>query len=100
MLSLVGLLAFVTRTPLKVALVDRWRHRRLERTGLAERIALAELILLACLLGLAFALTPQTGWWWPIALATPLFAIELWYDMHSRGGACLPYCLAPWASAP
>lgn len=85
MLSLVGLLAFVTRTPLKLALVDRWRHRRLERTGLAERIALAEMVLLGCLLGLAFAFTPHSGWWWPIALATPLFVIELWYDMHSRG---------------
>ncbi len=95
MLSLVGLLAFVTRTPLKVALVDRWRHRRLERTELAERIALIEMILLACLLGLAFALTSQTGWWWPIAVATPLFAIELWYDMHSRGRRLLALLSGP-----
>ncbi len=85
MLSLVGLLAFVTRTPLKVALVDRWRHRRLDRSVLAERIASTEMALLAFLLGLAFVLTTHTGWWWPIVLATPLFAVELWYDMHSRG---------------
>ncbi len=95
MLSFVGLLAFVTRTPLKVALVDRWRHRRLDRSVLAERIALSEMVLLALLLGLAFVLTPQTGWWWPIALATPLFVVELWYDMHSRGRRLLALLSGP-----
>lgn len=94
-LSIVGLLAFVARTPLKVAMVDRWRDRRLARTILAERILFAELVGLALLLWAAFALSDHQNWWWPLVLATPLFAVELWYDMQSRGRRLIPLVAGP-----
>lgn len=37
-LGLAAFFAFVVRTPLKVVLVDRWRHRWLPRTGLAAEL--------------------------------------------------------------
>jgi hypothetical protein len=42
-LGAAALVAFVARTPLKVVLVDRWRHRWLARTRLASLQATAEL---------------------------------------------------------
>ena len=38
-LGVAAMLAFVARTPLKLGLVDRWRHRWLDRSRLALRIA-------------------------------------------------------------
>ena len=40
LLAIAALIAFVSRTPLKVVLVDRWRGRRLERTVIAARVVL------------------------------------------------------------
>src|SRR6187397_2696511 len=40
------MLAFLVRSPLRVVLVDRHRHRTLDRTRLAGRIALAEVAVL------------------------------------------------------
>ena len=48
-LGVAAMLAFVARTPLKVVLVDRWRHRWLERSRVAARIAAAEFALIAVL---------------------------------------------------
>jgi hypothetical protein len=81
--------AFTVRTPIKVVLVDGWRHRRLARTRLAARIAAVELVLLA-LLSL-FALS-RAGWAWlvPVAIAAPLVGVELWFDMHSRSRRLVP----------
>ena len=64
-LGAAALLAFVARTPSRVALVDRWRGRRLPRTVLAERIAAAELVVLGTLVALAAA-TAEAAFWWPI----------------------------------
>jgi hypothetical protein len=91
-LGLAALVAFVARTPLKLALVDRWRRRRLPRTVLAERAAGAELVLLALLAVAAVALA-EWPFWWPLALAAPLVAVELWYDMRSRGRHLAPELL-------
>ncbi len=82
-------LAFLVRTPLKLALVDRRRHRALPRTALATKVAAVELILIV---GLgAFALT-AAGWNWlvPVALAVPLVAVELWFDVRSRSRRLAP----------
>jgi YwiC-like protein len=35
-LAAVAAVAFVVRTPVKCVLVDRWRHRRLPRTGACQ----------------------------------------------------------------
>ena len=88
-IGLATFLAFLVRTPLKLALVDRRRQRRLPRTRLASRIALVELVALAGAVGLAVA---DAGWTWlvPFAVATPLFAVELWFDVRSRGRRLVP----------
>jgi hypothetical protein len=88
-LAFAALVAFLVRTPLKVVLVDRWRHRWLARTRLAARIATLEL---AVLVGLTFTAVALAGWEWlaPIAVAAPLVAVELWFDMRSRSRRLVP----------
>jgi hypothetical protein len=88
-IAVAAIVAFVVRTPLKVVLVDRRRHRRLPRTRLATRIAAGELVVLVALAALAVALG---GWEWlvPVAVAVPLFAVELWFDMRSRSRRLVP----------
>jgi len=82
-------LAFLVRTPLKLALVDRRRHRSLPRTVLATKIAVAELIIIA---GLATFALFTAGWHWlvPVAAALPLIAVELWFDVRSRSRRLIP----------
>ena len=58
-IGVAALLAFLVRTPLKLALVDRRRQRSLPRTRLAWRFAAAELALIALLGSLAVA---GSGW--------------------------------------
>jgi hypothetical protein len=88
-ISLAAVGAFVVRTPLKVVLVDRWRHRWLPRTQLASWIAAAEIVVLVALATAAVALA---GWQWlvPVAVAVPLIAVELWFDMRSRSRRLVP----------
>lgn len=89
-LGMAAMLAFVARTPLKVVLVDRWRHRWLPRSRLALRIAVAELALIA-LLGVWAAVTASNDRFWvPLAAAVPLVAVELWFDMRSRSRRLIP----------
>ena len=84
-----AMLAFLARTPLKLALVDRRRDRELERTVLARRIGVAEVVAIATLGVVALV---AAGWHWliPAAIALPLFGIELWYDIRSRGRRLVP----------
>lgn len=84
-----ALLAFLARTPLKLAVGDRWRKRRLERSRLAEVAAAGYLTLLAALLLTAFLLT-DFAFWQPVALAAPLIAVETWFDIRSRSRRLLP----------
>jgi hypothetical protein len=88
-LAAAALVAFLARTPLKVVLVDRWRRRRLPRTSLAAQVAAAEI---AALAGLAAVAGVRAGWAWlvPVAVALPLVAIELWFDMRSRSRRLVP----------
>jgi hypothetical protein len=81
--------AFLVRTPLKLVLVDRRRHRWLARTRTAAAVAGVELVLLAGLGAVAVALA---GWSWlvPVAVAAPLVAVELWFDMRSRSRRLVP----------
>lgn len=84
-----AMLAFLARTPLKLALVDRRRDRELERTALARRIGLAEVVAVVAMGAVALV---AAGWDWviPAVIALPLFAIELWYDIRSRGRRLVP----------
>ncbi len=89
-LGMAALLAFLARTPVKVVLVDRWRHRWLDRSRVAAWIAALEL---AGMIGLTVwaALGAVNGWFWvPLAVAAPLVGMELWFDMRSRSRRLLP----------
>ena len=88
-LGAAAMLAFLARTPLKVVLVDRWRHRWLPRTRLAARIFVGETALLVALLAVAAA-SARHPFWEPLAIAAPLVLVELWFDMRSRGRRLLP----------
>jgi hypothetical protein len=94
--SLVGLLlagaaftAFLARTPAKLALGDRWRRRRLPRTGAAERVVALELALLGGLVTGALVIAPHE-FWMPLLCAAPLIGVELWYDVRARGRRLAP----------
>jgi hypothetical protein len=84
-----AMLAFLVRTPVKLSLGDRRRKRRLQRTKVADGIALGELALLGVLVVLAIV---GAGWGWavPVLVAVPLFAVELWFDIRSRGRRLVP----------
>ena len=88
-LGLAAMVAFLARTPLKLVLVDSWRHRKLDRTRLAARIAAGELIVFALFVGLAVAWA-ESGFWVPLAVAAPLVGLELWFDMRSRSRRLVP----------
>ncbi len=88
-LGLAAVLAFMARTPLKLVLVDRWRHRRLARTKVAARLAVAELAVIG-VLGVLALRAAQQAFWAPLVAAVPLVALELWYDMRSRSRRLLP----------
>jgi YwiC-like protein len=81
--------AFVLRTPLKIVLVDRHRTRRLPRTRVAERVAAVEAVILGALVAAAIASAAEP-FWMPAAIALPLVALELWFDMRSRSRRLVP----------
>ena len=84
-----ALVLFLARTPVRIALVDRHRQRRLPRTVTAERVAAAELAAIVALGALAVS-TAAAPFWWPLAAATPLVLIELAYDVRSRSRRLIP----------
>lgn len=83
-----AMLAFIARTPLKLVLVDRYRHRWLPRTRLAAKIAAVEVALLIALV--AYAVSAAEPFWLPLAIAAPLIGVELWFDMRSRSRRLIP----------
>lgn len=88
-IGLAAFVAFVVRTPLKLAVVDRRRHRRLPRTRVAARTAVLELGVLAALAAVAL-LGAGAAWLIPALIAVPLVAVELWFDVRSRGRRLVP----------
>jgi hypothetical protein len=89
-LGMAAMLAFVARTPLKFVLVDRWRHRRLDRGRFAARIVSVELVVIG-VLGLWAAVGASNGWFWvPLAAVVPFVGVELWFDMRSRSRRLVP----------
>ena len=89
-LGLAAILAFMARTPLKVVLVDRWRNRWLDRTSLAAAIAATELVVITALALWAATSATDQRFWVPLAVAAPLIALELWFDMRSRSRRLVP----------
>jgi len=89
-LGLAAVLAFVARTPLKTVLVDRRRGRWYGRSTLAVRIVTAELVVIV-LLGLGALAGTRDPWFWvPLAIAAPLVAVQLGFDMSSRSRRLAP----------
>jgi hypothetical protein len=88
-LGVAAFLAFLVRTPVKVLLVDRHRHRELERDRLARRVVAVEVVLLAAMVAVAFV-QADADWVVPFAIALPLFAVELWFDARSRSRRLVP----------
>jgi hypothetical protein len=88
-LGVAAFTAFLARTPLKLVAVDLRRGRWLDRSRLALRIAIVELIVLGSMVAVAVALA---GWLWlaPVVVAGPLVAIELSFDVRSRGRRMVP----------
>lgn len=89
LLAAAAVVAFLARTPLRVVLVDRRRHRALDRTALAARVLAAEVALLAALAAGA-TLLGDPRWWWAAVAAAPLVLVELWFDLRSRSRRLVP----------
>lgn len=89
LIGVAGVLAFLARTPLKVCLVDRARHRVLPRTRRAGVVASLEGAVIALLVVAAASVSPH-GFLWPAVVAAPLVGLELWFDMRSRSRRLAP----------
>lgn len=83
------MLAFLARTPVKIALGDLRRGRRLHRTRTAGAVGLVELALIAASATTAVTLAGGPIWA-PLVLALPLLGLELAYDIRSRGRRLVP----------
>jgi hypothetical protein len=88
-LSLGAVLAFLARTAVYVGLVDRHRLRWLPRTTIAARVAAIEAVLVIALVGVAL-LTGSARWLLLLAVAVPLVAVELDFDLRSRSRRLIP----------
>lgn len=88
-LGVAALGAFLVRAPLKLVLVDLRRSRWLPRTAMAARVVTVELTVLGALVSVV-TVTSGFSFWVPMAVAAPLVALEMWYDMRSRSRRLLP----------
>ena len=88
-LGLAAFVVFLARTPFKVLLVDAHRKRSLDRTGLARRALVAYAVALAACVAVPLLRAPARCWL-PILVVAPLVAVELWFDMRSRGRRLVP----------
>lgn len=92
-LGAAALVAFLARTPLKFVMVDRRRHRWYERSRLATQFVLWESVLVIGLAVAATAGSPTRLFWAPLAVAAPMVAVQLWFDMHSHSRRLAPELL-------
>ncbi len=88
-IGVAAFVAFLVRTPLKLAVVDHRRRRSLPRTRLATRVAAIELGVLG-LLGVSALWSAGAAWLIPALIAVPLVAVELWFDIRSRSRRLVP----------
>ena len=88
-LGIAAFSAFLLRTPAKLVAVDVRRGRWLDRSRLALRIAIVEAAVLAVAVAVAIS---SAGWSWlmPVLVAGPLVAIELSFEIRSRGRRLVP----------
>ena len=88
-LGVAAFTAFLLRTPLKLVAIDIRRSRWLDRSRVALRVAVVELLMLGSAIAIAVAFA---GWssLAPVLVAGPLVAIELSFDIRSRGRRLVP----------
>lgn len=88
-LGIAAFTAFLLRTPAKLVAVDIRRGRWLDRSRLALRIAIVETVVLAAAVAVAIMVA---GWvrLVPVLVAGPLVAIELSFEIRSRGRRLVP----------
>lgn len=88
-LGVAAFLAFLVRTPAKLVAVDVRRRRWLGRSRVALRIATVEAGVLLAAIAVA---TVVSGWGWlvPVLVASPLVAVEMWFEVRSRGRRLVP----------
>jgi hypothetical protein len=89
LVGIAAFVAFVVRTPLKLVMIDARRRRWLDRSLLALAIGSGELIVLAAV-GIAVSSTAGVGWLLPLLVASPLIAVEMWFEVRSRGRRLVP----------
>lgn len=88
-LGLAAVLAFLARTPTKVALGDLRRGRWMPRTRVAGVLALVEITVILAM-GLIVASSSPVETWLPLVVVVPLMALQLAYDVRSRGRRLIP----------
>lgn len=88
-LGTAAVLAFLARTPTKVALGDLRRGRWMPRTQVAAALAVVEIAVIVAL-GLIVITRSPAVTWWPLVAIAPLMAVELAYDIRSRGRRLVP----------
>lgn len=84
-----AVLAFLARTPTKIALGDLRRRRVLSRTRVAGAVAAVELTLLLVCAAVAINDATKPAFV-PMAVVGPLLVVELVYDIRSRGRRLVP----------
>jgi hypothetical protein len=89
-LGLAAFTAFLVRTPLKLALVDRRRRQWGARSRLAARVAVVELAVIAAGAAWAAGAADDLRWIVPVAIAAPFVGAELWFDVRSHGRRLVP----------
>ena len=89
MIGVATFLIFLVRTPLKLVGVDVRRGRWLPRTRMAALVAAFELMVIV-VLALGASARAGSSWWIAALVAAPFAAIELWFDVRSRGRRLLP----------
>ena len=84
LLSVAGLVGFVTKAPLRISVGDRLRHRMLDRTRAADRFTIAYLAALTLIVaGASWA--ARSPFWVPLVAALPLMMVSLAFDVRNRG---------------
>lgn len=89
-LAVAAMLAFLVRKPVRLVVVDRWRHRWLTRSAMALRVAIFESAAMIGLVAIAAVQAQGRAWWVPLLAAAPVVAIALWFDARSRSRRLIP----------
>ena len=99
-IGIAAVVGFLARTPLRVVLVDRHRHRDLDRTGLARRVLFVEVAAIVMLAGVA-AVTATGTWGGGGPPPSPRLSSgsSCGSTLDRAADACSPNSPAPSASA-